>query len=103
MRKVVSVAFAVIAAAGVGAVSAAPLGNAAVLPISWMYMRMMGSDGLRTATETAILSANYIAARLSGEAALAASGTARSRRAAPRGRCAPARAAARGGPGGCLR
>ena len=49
---------------GVGAVSAAPLGNAAVLPISWMYMRMMGSDGLRQATETAILSANYIAARL---------------------------------------
>jgi glycine dehydrogenase len=51
-------------AGGVGAVSAAPLGNAAVLPISWMYMRMMGSDGLRRATETAILSANYIAARL---------------------------------------
>jgi glycine dehydrogenase len=49
---------------GVGAISAAPLGNAAVLPISWMYMRMMGSEGLRTATETAILSANYIAARL---------------------------------------
>jgi glycine dehydrogenase len=48
----------------VGAVSAAPLGNAAVLPISWMYMRMMGSDGLTAATETAILSANYIAARL---------------------------------------
>ena len=48
----------------VGAVSAAPLGNAAVLPISWMYMRMMGSEGLTTATETAILSANYIAARL---------------------------------------
>lgn len=50
--------------AQVGAVSAAPLGNAAVLPISWMYMRMMGSDGLQAATETAILSANYIAARL---------------------------------------
>jgi glycine dehydrogenase len=48
----------------VGAVSAAPLGNAAVLPISWMYVRMMGADGLRQATETAILSANYIAARL---------------------------------------
>ncbi|MES2101396.1 MAG: aminomethyl-transferring glycine dehydrogenase [Pseudomonadota bacterium] len=48
----------------VGAVSAAPLGNAAVLPISWMYMRMMGSEGLTAATETAILSANYIAARL---------------------------------------
>lgn len=48
----------------VGAVSAAPLGNAGVLPISWMYMRMMGADGLQAATETAILSANYIAARL---------------------------------------
>jgi glycine dehydrogenase len=49
---------------GVGAVSAAPLGNAAVLPISWMYIRMMGPDGLQAATETAILSANYVAARL---------------------------------------
>ncbi len=48
----------------VGAVSAAPLGNAAVLPISWMYVRMMGAEGLKLATETAILSANYIAARL---------------------------------------
>ena len=51
---------------GVGAVSAAPLGNAAVLPISWMYMRMMGTAGLTAATETAILSANYVAARLAG-------------------------------------
>ena len=50
--------------AQVGAISAAPLGNAAVLPISWMYIRMMGADGLTLATETAILSANYIAARL---------------------------------------
>jgi glycine dehydrogenase len=49
---------------GVGAVSAAPLGNAAVLPISWMYCRMMGADGLKQATEIAILSANYISARL---------------------------------------
>ena len=49
---------------GVGAVSAAPLGNAGVLPISWMYMRMMGAEGLRAATEVAILSANYVAARL---------------------------------------
>ena len=48
----------------IGAVSAAALGNAAVLPISWMYMRMMGAAGLQAATETAILSANYIAARL---------------------------------------
>jgi len=51
-------------AQSVGAVSAAPLGNAAVLPISWMYCRMMGADGLQAATEVAILSANYIAARL---------------------------------------
>jgi glycine dehydrogenase len=48
----------------VGAVSAAPLGNAAVLPISWMYCRMMGADGLQRATEVAILSANYISAKL---------------------------------------
>ncbi|MBL8327453.1 MAG: aminomethyl-transferring glycine dehydrogenase [Rubrivivax sp.] len=48
----------------VGAVSAAPLGNAAVLPISWMYVRMMGAEALRAATEVAILSANYVAARL---------------------------------------
>ncbi|OYU28441.1 MAG: glycine dehydrogenase (aminomethyl-transferring) [Burkholderiales bacterium PBB2] len=48
----------------IGAVSAAPLGNAAVLPISWMYCRMMAADGLQAATEVAILSANYVAARL---------------------------------------
>jgi glycine dehydrogenase len=49
---------------GVGAISAAPLGNAAVLPISWMYCRMMGAEGLRHATEAAILAANYISRRL---------------------------------------
>jgi glycine dehydrogenase len=49
---------------GVGAVSAAPLGNAAVLPISWMYCRMMGAEGLKHATEAAILAANYISHRL---------------------------------------
>jgi glycine dehydrogenase len=48
----------------VGAVSAAPLGNAAVLPIPWMYIRMMGAEGLQSATEVAILAANYVAARL---------------------------------------
>ncbi|APW46040.1 aminomethyl-transferring glycine dehydrogenase [Rhodoferax antarcticus] len=48
----------------VGAVSAAPLGNAAVLPISWMYCRMMGAAGLKAASEVAILSANYISVRL---------------------------------------
>ena len=51
-------------AGAVGAVSAAPLGNASVLPISWMYMRMMGADGLTQASRVAILSANYIAERL---------------------------------------
>jgi len=51
-------------AGGVGAVSAAPLGNAAVLPISWMYCRMMDADGLKHATEAAILAANYISKRL---------------------------------------
>jgi len=49
---------------GTGAISAAPYGNAAVLPISWMYIRMMGAVGLKRATETAILSANYISKRL---------------------------------------
>ena len=48
----------------VGAISAAPLGNASVLPISWMYCRMMGAEGLKAATEVAILSANYISVRL---------------------------------------
>jgi glycine dehydrogenase len=50
--------------ATLGAVSAAPLGNASVLPISWMYCRMMGAEGLQAASEVAILSANYISARL---------------------------------------
>lgn len=49
---------------GVGPVSAAPFGSAGILPISWAYVRMMGSDGLRRATETAVLSANYLAIRL---------------------------------------
>ncbi|MCE4555924.1 aminomethyl-transferring glycine dehydrogenase [Pelomonas cellulosilytica] len=53
-------------ATNIGAVSAAPLGNAAVLPISWMYIRMMGAEGLKKATEVAILNANYVAARLAG-------------------------------------
>jgi glycine dehydrogenase len=47
-----------------GAVSGAPYGSAGILPISWAYMRMMGADGLRDATAAAVLSANYIAARL---------------------------------------
>ena len=49
---------------GIGAVSAAPWGSASILPISWMYIAMMGPDGLRRATESAIVSANYVAARL---------------------------------------
>ncbi|MBX6381361.1 MAG: aminomethyl-transferring glycine dehydrogenase [Microbispora sp.] len=45
-------------------VSAAPYGSAGILPISWAYIRMMGADGLRQATEQAVLSANYLARRL---------------------------------------
>ncbi|RRJ83037.1 aminomethyl-transferring glycine dehydrogenase [Aestuariirhabdus litorea] len=47
-----------------GAVSAAPWGSASILPISWAYIRMLGAEGLRTSTETAILNANYMARRL---------------------------------------
>ncbi|WP_373407841.1 aminomethyl-transferring glycine dehydrogenase [Microbacterium esteraromaticum] len=47
-----------------GAVSGAPYGSAGVLPISWSYIRMMGAEGLRQATAAAVLSANYVAARL---------------------------------------
>ena len=49
---------------GPGAVSAAPWGSAGILPISWAFIAMMGPDGLRRATDVAILSANYIARRL---------------------------------------
>ncbi|WEN43097.1 Glycine dehydrogenase (decarboxylating) [Thauera sp. GDN1] len=49
---------------GQGAVSAAPFGSASILPISWMYITMMGGEGLKQATEVAILNANYLAARL---------------------------------------
>ncbi|MBL0141173.1 MAG: aminomethyl-transferring glycine dehydrogenase [Betaproteobacteria bacterium] len=49
----------------IGAVSAAPYGSASILPISWMYVAMMGAEGLKAATEVAILNANYIARRLS--------------------------------------
>ena len=49
-----------------GAVSAAPWGSASILPISWMYISMMGASGLLKATQVAILSANYIAKRLEG-------------------------------------
>jgi glycine dehydrogenase len=49
----------------IGAVSAAPYGSAMILPISWMYIAMMGAEGLTAATEVAILNANYVARRLS--------------------------------------
>ncbi len=47
-----------------GAVSGAPLGSAGILPITWMYLRMMGAEGLRRASAVAMLSANYISSRL---------------------------------------
>ncbi len=50
---------------GNGAVSAAPYGSAAILPISWAYITMMGSEGLKQATEMAIVSANYLTEKLS--------------------------------------
>jgi glycine dehydrogenase len=49
---------------GIGAVSAAAFGSASILPISWMYIAMMGGEGLTAATEVAILNANYVARRL---------------------------------------
>ncbi|HEY5861928.1 MAG TPA: aminomethyl-transferring glycine dehydrogenase subunit GcvPB, partial [Casimicrobiaceae bacterium] len=48
----------------IGAIAAAPFGSASILPISWMYITMMGGEGLRAATESAILAANYVARRL---------------------------------------
>ncbi|HSO95681.1 MAG TPA: aminomethyl-transferring glycine dehydrogenase [Acidimicrobiia bacterium] len=51
-------------ATGVGPISEAPWGSAGILPISWAYVRLMGPDGLRTASLVAILNANYVARRL---------------------------------------
>ncbi|MGW7581815.1 aminomethyl-transferring glycine dehydrogenase [Kitasatospora sp. NPDC054768] len=51
-------------ATGVGPISAAPWGSAAILPISWAYVRLMGGEGLKRATQVAVLNANYIAKRL---------------------------------------
>ncbi|MFH8735275.1 MULTISPECIES: aminomethyl-transferring glycine dehydrogenase [unclassified Streptomyces] len=51
-------------ATGVGPISAAPWGSAGILPISWAYVRLMGGEGLKRATQVAVLSANYIAKRL---------------------------------------
>ncbi|HEX7051246.1 MAG TPA: aminomethyl-transferring glycine dehydrogenase [Longimicrobiales bacterium] len=50
----------------IGPVAAAPWGSPDILPISWMYIRMMGGEGLKRASEVAILNANYIARRLEG-------------------------------------
>ncbi|MFD8417252.1 aminomethyl-transferring glycine dehydrogenase [Streptomyces sp. HUAS TT3] len=49
---------------GVGPISAAPWGSAGILPISWSYVRLMGGEGLKRATQVAVLGANYIAKRL---------------------------------------
>lgn len=54
----------------IGAITSAPWGSASILPISWMYIAMMGSQGLKRATEVAILNANYIAQRLEGHYAI---------------------------------
>jgi len=51
---------------GVGMVSAATFGSASILPISWMYITLMGAAGLRRATQVALLSANYVSKRLAG-------------------------------------
>tara|TARA_Y200000002_G_scaffold9589_1_gene7875 strand:- start:742 stop:3606 length:2865 start_codon:yes stop_codon:yes gene_type:complete len=51
-------------ATGIGAVSAAPWGSSSILSISWMYIKMMGSEGLKLATQIAILNANYVANKL---------------------------------------
>ena len=50
--------------AGIGPISAAPYGSAGILPISWAYIRLMGAAGLTKATASAVLAANYVAARL---------------------------------------
>ncbi|MDX3855331.1 aminomethyl-transferring glycine dehydrogenase [Streptomyces sp. AK02-01A] len=49
---------------GIGPISAAPWGSAGILPISWAYVRLMGGEGLKRATQVAVLAANYIAKRL---------------------------------------
>ena len=54
-------------AQAIGAVSAAPWGSPSILPISWAYIAMMGSQGLTLATQVAILNANYIAKRLEND------------------------------------
>ena len=63
------------------AVAAAPFGSASILPITWMYIRMMGAAGLKQATEMAILNANYIADAAGGAFPGAVQGPQRPRRA----------------------
>ncbi len=58
-----------------GAVCAAPFGSASILPITWMYIRMMGGEGLKRASQLAILNANYIARRLEEHYPVLYSGT----------------------------
>lgn len=65
-HAVVDMSDGVASANRIGAVSAAPWGSGAILPISWMYIALMGGAGLTKATEVAILNANYIAKRLEG-------------------------------------
>jgi glycine dehydrogenase len=60
---------------GVGAVSAAPHGSSSILPISWVYIALMGPDGLAKATSVAILNANYMAERLKGHYEVLYTGT----------------------------
>jgi len=52
---------------GMGSVSAAPWGSSSILPISWMYIKMMGAEGLKKASQVSILNANYIAKKLSSD------------------------------------
>jgi glycine dehydrogenase len=52
---------------GMGSVSAAPWGSSSILPISWMYIKMMGAEGLKKASQISILNANYIAKKLSSD------------------------------------
>jgi glycine dehydrogenase len=61
-------------------IAAAPFGSALILPISWMYIAMMGEAGLRKATQVAILNANYMAARRAASRTSSSSTCARSRR-----------------------
>ncbi|WP_444932152.1 aminomethyl-transferring glycine dehydrogenase [Microbulbifer sp. SSSA002] len=58
-----------------GTISAAPWGSASILPISWMYIRMMGKQGMKQATEMAILNANYVARKLGEHYSLLYTGT----------------------------